>query len=60
MIEVWIGIAAVLVAVLALLSFLAKSKEDKDPPDGNDAPAPRQVKRDENHRHFFVKMVLSH
>ena len=56
----WIGIAAVLVAVLALLSFLAKSKEDKDPPDGNDAPAPREVKRDENHRHFVVKMVLSH
>ena len=40
MIEVWIGIAAVLVAVLALLSFIAKSKgEDKDPPGGGGGDA---------------------
>ena len=46
MIEIWIGIAAVLVAVLALLSFLAKSRKKTDDVanQGRPANAAREVK----------------
>ena len=45
MIEVWIGIAAVLVAVLALLHFIVSKKSDKEPAVENarNLPANREV-----------------